>query len=733
MIAKSNPVETIDEHTGHLLEGFEYLKNLYGDRFSDNELQLIKLAAVYHDCGKSNFNFQKMIRKKANISFSEDELKFEKDIEKMYKSINNGESVPHGFLSPAFLNLSELESEFCKEDIRILINAIYFHHTRDYSFTDREIKNMVDEDLKKRLKVNLQSRYFGKVYINQKPIEDSEWIKFAVVKGILNKLDYWASSDRRVPIEIKPDINDKYIGDVVEQKIDTCNLRDVQIYMKNNQNENLVVIASTGIGKTEAALLWIGDYKAFYTLPLKVSINAIYERINKEYGCPKDKLALLHSDSFNYLLEKENELSTEKNNLTRKLAFPLTICTVDQLFTFVYKYRGSEILLANLKYSKLIIDEIQAYSPEIIGKLVYGLKLITDAGGKFSIITATMPPIFEYYLNKQKINYIKPQQVYYSPHKNRHLISLKSGDFEYSDIVKNSKSKKVLIICNTVRKAQETYENLKGSNVFLLHSKYIQKHRHLLEDKIMDFTSKNNNNVGIWITTQIVEASLDLDFDILYTEMCTADSLLQRMGRCYRKRDYLEQDPNIIIYDTRNGVGKEPGKGVYDSYLYDRSLCYLKKYSDRLFKEEDKIDYINDVYSTQDLINEKFSGRIEKAILECRNIVPGLYDEKEAKQKFRDISSVSLIPDSIFNKINTGGYFDNLIAGLQNKYSAERTKAESELKSYTVSIPGNTNKRDKKPICGNVVIYRTSLKYEFDEKTLEGRGLLNEEESDNFI
>lgn len=52
---------------------------------------------------------------------------------------------------------------------------------------------------------------------------------------------------------------------------------------------------------------------------------------------------------------------------------------------------------------------------------------------------------------------------------------------------------------------------------------------------------------GIWITTQIVEASLDIDFDILYTEMCTADSLLQRMGRCNRKGRYCPNEANIVV------------------------------------------------------------------------------------------------------------------------------------------------------------------------------------------
>ena len=64
--------------------------------------------------------------------------------------------------------------------------------------------------------------------------------------------------------------------------------------------------------------------------------------------------------------------------------------------------------------------------------------------------------------------------------------------------------------------------------MWLLHSRFIRRDRNLLEQKIMEFSE--SDEVGIWVTTQIVEASLDIDFDILHTEMCTADSLLQRMG-----------------------------------------------------------------------------------------------------------------------------------------------------------------------------------------------------------
>ena len=133
----------------------------------------------------------------------------------------------------------------------------------------------------------------------------------------------------------------------------------------------------------------------------------------------------------------------------------------------------------------------------------------------------------------------------------RHIVY--EQEFNQEEIAEESKTKKVLVICNTVKKAQETYRVLEEytDNVYSLHARYIKKHRKMLEKNIMQF-SENRESVGIWVTTQIVEASLDIDFDILYTEMCTADSLLQRMGRCNRKGRYIPLKPNIKIYKTES-------------------------------------------------------------------------------------------------------------------------------------------------------------------------------------
>lgn len=77
------------------------------------------------------------------------------------------------------------------------------------------------------------------------------------------------------------------------------------------------------------------------------------------------------------------------------LSQPLTVCTVDQLFRFVYRALGTEIFAATLKYSKLVLDEIQAYEPRVIATIIYGLKMIQ----KWVANLQLLQQLFHLYLN----------------------------------------------------------------------------------------------------------------------------------------------------------------------------------------------------------------------------------------------------------------------------------------------------------------------------------------------
>lgn len=719
-LAKSNKVkneefitQTIEEHTNKLIELFNKFKDIYGNYFEEHELELIKIACETHDLGKMNSRFQKKLYKSIN---KENLFECDKDIEEFYKNINIKE-IPHGILSCSFLNIDELEYRFGTDYTEAVVSAVYNHHQRDFSdIKNKDIKEVVNKDLKKYADMydkNLQCDSFSiQMNVIKEGVDNDYefWLKFIVIKGMLNKIDYAASvyvynKEKRIyefginkdDFEMTADNScEKVITKFKQKKYE---LKDCQKFMKDNKDKNIIVVASTGIGKTEGALLWAGDSKTFYTLPIKVSINAIYKRILDENYYDKNKFTFLHSDAKS-IMRKDEEIDDYQLKYieTRHLIYPLTICTVDQLFYFVFKSLGTEKYAATLKYSKIIIDEIQSYTPDIISFLIFGLKVINDLGGKFCIMTATLPPIVKYFLEETigKENIKIAEKPFYKKDNEeniiiRHKIKYEEKDFEYNEILEKAKNNKVLIICNTVRRSQDVYRKLKEKNkqnieINLLHSRFIFKERKEKETKIQEFAptkeGKRNNDAGIWISTQIVEASLDIDFDILYTDMCSADSLLQRMGRCYRNRIYEKDEPNIFIYDTKVGVGT-----VYDKDIFEFSVEHIQEYNNQIFTEEDKQDYINKVYDIEKLKNvdnkNSYYNTIKKNIEDLEIFPIGGIDKGTAEEQFRNIQNITVIPRIFYKELNE----KNIFQKYKEAFGEDKIDIIDEIMDYTLSAP----------------------------------------------
>ena len=718
-LAKSNKVkneefitQTIEEHTNKLIELFNKFKEVYGKYFEKHELELIKIACETHDLGKMNSRFQKKLYKSIN---KEKLFEYDKYIEGLYKNINIKE-IPHGILSCSFLNIDELEDRFGTDYTEAVVSAVYNHHQRDFSdIKNKDIKEVVNKDLKKYADIydkNLQCDSFSiQMNVIKEGIDNDYefWLKFIVIKGMLNKIDYAASvcvynKEKRIyEFGINKDDFEMTADNSCEKvlskfKENQYKLNDCQEFMNNNKDKNIIVVASTGIGKTEGALLWAGDSKTFYTLPIKVSINAIYERIKIQGYYDKEKITILHSDAVSELMKEDADFGDtwDKYGKSKKLSYPFTVCTIDQLFYFVFKSLGTEIFPATLKYSKIIIDEIQSYTPEITAFILYGLKVINDLGGQFCIMTATLPPIIKELMERENMKFETPK-IFIKEDENgnsikRHFIKFiefkdeEEKDFNYNEILKKSKNKKVLIICNTVRRSQDVYIKLKEKNkqnteINLLHSRFIFKDRKIKEKIIQEFASTKeedrNNDAGIWISTQIVEASLDIDFDVLYTDMCSADSLLQRMGRCYRNRIYEKDEPNIFIYDTKIGVGN--GKNsVYDLDIYDRSVKFIKEYDNNIFTEEQKLKYIDKVYNTKDLENSDYLESINKNYEALKNLQPAFIDKSDAADLFRAIDSVTVIPKEIYLSLIRD---DNNIINEYFEIKDKEKKTKDDLKN----------------------------------------------------
>ena len=696
--------ESLERHTNKLINLFKDFISKYGEKFTKKEIDLIMLACEKHDLGKLNYKFQKEMYKKSKLDFKENE-----EIENFYKEHKNLNPIPHGILSCCFINSNELKEKygFDKYDINVLATSIYNHHNREFNSDD--YVDIFEEIIEKDLKVNAKNygiEYCNSIGLSKNKIKNNKieinieyqynfWLKFIVVKGMLNKIDYAASTylynkkDTGLDtLELTPEDAGKGVIKKFGDK-----LKDCQKFMKDNNDKNIIVVASTGIGKTEGALLWAGDSKTFYTLPIKVSINAIYKRIWDENYYDKNKFTFLHSDAKS-IMRKDEEIDDYQLKYieTRHLIYPLTICTVDQLFYFVFKSLGTEKYAATLKYSKIIIDEIQSYTPDIISFLIFGLKVINDLGGKFCIMTATLPPIVKYFLEETigKENIKIAEKPFYKKDNEeniiiRHKIKYEEKDFEYNEILEKAKNNKVLIICNTVRRSQDVYIKLKEKNkqnteINLLHSRFIFKDRKEKETKIQYFAS--SNKFGIWISTQIVEASLDIDFDVLYTDMCSADSLLQRMGRCYRNRIYKENEPNIFIYDTKVGLGT-----VYDKYIFEFSVEHIQEYNNKIFTEKDKQDYINKVYDIEKLKNidneNSYYKTIKKNIKDLEIFPIGGIDKETAEEQFRNIQNITVIPRIFYKELNG----KNIFQKYEEAFGEDKIDIIDEIMDYTLSAP----------------------------------------------
>ena len=684
--AKSN-FETIQEHTDKLLSNLQIIKKLYPD--ININWDLLELSCIYHDIGKINRKFQDKV---TGIKRHMDE-------------------VPHAFLSIALLNTKELKKFFTADEISALISAIAYHHERN--FPDEELYNKEIENIKEALnefryeKIKFEinpKRPSAKYFMKCKPTSESSkeiFQNYLMVKGLLNRLDYAASAYE--PVEIENDYLENLLDDILknfQEKNPNTDWNMLQKYMIENRNSNLVIIAQTGMGKTEAGLLWIGNNKGFFTLPLKAAINAIYKRITGNIDNNiSNKIGLLHSEAYNEYLEMESNTNgildiDSYYTKTKQLSMPLTICTLDQIFDFVYRYKGFELKPVTLSYSKVIIDEIQMYSPNLLAYIVYGLEYITRLGGKFAIVTATMPPFLINVLKDRGIDFKVPEPFIDS--RVRHSIKVINQKIN-SEFIKNQfKDNKVLVICNTIKEAQRIYEELEeeGLNTKLFHSSFIKKDRKDKEKEILEMGKIDNKESGIWICTQVVEASLDIDFDVLITELSDLNGLFQRMGRCYRNREFNQTGYNCFVFDG----GEKRCSGV--GYFIDEDIFKLSKEAlnqiSGYINEKQKIDLINRVYTMDKIKNTQYYNDFIKSIEYLDRTYDNEMEKKEAMTRFRDINNITIIPKSVFqenhedinyliNKLNEKKS-SNMTETQNKNLRKEKIEAKNKLFDFTVAI-----------------------------------------------
>lgn len=626
---------TIREHTDRLLENLKVLKQHYGEKieknipkeFRENFWKLLELACEYHDYGKIHCKFQQKVGNKK------------------VKCPPNLKEVKHNLLSPIFLYL--LEGEKLSEDELVLISLAVLNHHRIEEKNLNPLSRKVEQVLKEEFQIKdgellnfLKDILEDDEYqVLEKFFEKTQSVKktYTLLKGFLLRLDH-ISSVKTAPVKVE--IEPMNTLKVLKEKL---KLNDLQKFVENNRDKNLLVVASTGYGKTEAGAIFLKK-KGFFTLPVRTAVNAIYSRFRKHFG--DQKVGLLHSSALSQLLEeKESETNRGEGILTtyygaKQYSQPLIVSTPDQVLPFVFHYEGFEKVSSIFSYARIVLDEIQAYEPYTLAFIVQALKEITEMGGKFMVTTATVPTFLKEEL--QDLVDITAEFLKDTPRHNVKFV--RSSILQNLDkIARFAGIGKVLVITNTVERTLELKRALdqKGIKANLLHSRFTRKDRKLLEEKIENFFHTKEAK-GIWITTQLAEASLDLDADFLFTELSTADSLIQRMGRVNRFGKKSIEDPNVFIFlEDPSGVGN-----VYPKDLLELTLKNLPYIGEDIWNEEKKLQLVERVYSQTSLEGTKYleSFRTAKNYIQSVHKLGFREKKREAIKLFRNIFTVDVIP-----------------------------------------------------------------------------------------
>ena len=682
----AKPDKTIKEHTLDLLENLEKLKSL-GYIKEDNIYELVEKACIYHDIGKINEEFQNRVTGKS-------------------KKFNESKEVVHNILSLYFIDSKNFKSI---DDYLKVAHSVLNHHNYCDNFDEMSKKEDIIKKLLDNYKVfNLKKSTSSKL---KSIVENSDSIK---IKGYLHKCDYSASSGDE--IEFKNDFLEDSLNGLLnkwKKSNSEASWNELQKFCTENREENIIAVAQTGMGKTEAGLLWIGNNKGFFVLPIRTAINAIYDRVRKDILDNKlidEKIAILHSSSLEYYIrnvltdneEKEEIDLLNYHKVGKQLSIPLNISTMDQIFDFVYKYQGYELKATTLSYSKVVIDEIQAYGPDLLAYLICGLEKIVELGGKIAILTATLPPFIKDIL-KKNINFKENKESFTNDMKRHNLkvieerINSEDIHRKYSENKELNKNNKILVVTNTIKEAQKLYEQLREivpeEELNILHSKFIRKDRLEKESEIIEFgrTYDNNKNIdkknGIWISTSIVEASLDIDFDYLFTELQDLNSLFQRLGRCNRKGVKDSSEYNCYIYTEIDTTSLNNGnKGFIDKRLYELSKQAIIS-CDGQISEKEKINLIEKYLTTENLKGSHYMREFKKIYGYIKDVSP--YKFALSEIDLRNILSEEIIPSPV--------YEENLeeIRSLENKLiyenltPYERIRLKDELRKFTLSVHPN--------------------------------------------
>jgi CRISPR-associated endonuclease/helicase Cas3 len=511
--------------------------------------------------------------------------------------------------------------------------------------------------------------------------------------------------------------------------------------LQNAKSPGIVVIeAPMGEGKTEAALLAAeimaastGRGGAFIGLPTQATTDGIFPRVEewiKRIDTENHSLYLAHgkaefNDAFQNLARISGSTQvwddgSEANahygavahdwmqGRKKGILSDFVVGTVDQVLMAALRQRHLALRHLGFANKAVIIDEVHAYDSYMYQYLEMALQWLGAYGVPVIILSATLPAqkrkaLVDAYLNCDSaqaqdlasasayplITYTDKENVRYreveSSGRNLPVEIEFIEDGELIDVLDDylSDGGCACVICNTVKRAQQTARELAGrfggDFVELFHSQFLSADRIEKEKNLRFMLGRDGANRPpkyIVVGTQVLEQSLDVDFDFMITDIAPVDLLLQRIGRLHRhergnRPHKLKQARCLILgADMEDDLPKfERGSEIiYGRYLLERTFARVRD-----------VQIIN--------LPDDISDFVQYVYCESDDIIPEAWQEDyaEAKQEQKRRTEKKTAKAKVFRLHNVGEN-DTLIDWINTRADDSDAQGEASVRDTSDSL-----------------------------------------------
>ena len=503
------------------------------------------------------------------------------------------------------------------------------------------------------------------------------------------------------------DLNSQTLLNVERTKIRQESINSIRKGLKDGK-QIFELTAPTGSGKTLMLLSLAseiikakGAKRIIYGLPF-LSITEQVEsevlKILKGYECFVQRIDSKSTNTrFDEIQKELDENPSEK--LLQELealefqddtfGYPFIITTFVRIFETLLGNKNHELMkLPNFSNCVFLLDEIQSLPPRLYGFFVAYLDKFCKLTGSFAIVsTATQPALRlpddnkeakEFFLDYEQPFKLLSLSHYENPVFNRYTVEVQKSiiDIEQLGHQVLQEEKSVLVILNTIQDTKDLYNfitgNMDDTNVLLLNTHFTPRDRSL---KV--YLAKRKLRQGdkvILISTQLIEAGVDIDFPVLYRDFATISSVVQSAGRCNRNGKNPEMGKVVVV---RLGTNQ----GERSSLIYRGPDNELIEFSRESFYESGNCE-------EKDMLN------IQKTFFDkiCDQLIFGAYGEKLKDNLMKDISQC------MYEKVGKFSLIDKNIFGEEYLYYVPRNGEDENfelLLEYQKNLTESLSHDDK--------------------------------------